>query len=832
VKQGYTETGVFRVHTTGEYRRSSLPIHRASVTNISNPRFAVFGEEVARGSRNWIKEHRMGRSTYRPRALHYLAGVLMLAGSAYGAGRAVKVQPTPAWVTAAPASPGAATKPDEATNGILYLLDDRQERVSERSTEHYYHYVYKLVSSAGLDIGSQLKPEFEPTYEELVFHQITIRRGSARIDALRPQEIKLIDKETNLDEREYNGRLSALLFLNDVRVGDIVDYAYSINGANPVMRGRFATRLFLAEVHPVLELRRRVLWQSSREPQMRRFNTTAEPVVRDLSGARDYTWELQNVPALELDDETPSWFDPVPIVQLGDFTSWEDVVGWAVPLFKTTIPIAPGLSKQILEWRTKFSKDEDRLLAALRFVQDEVRYLAIEIGPSSHRPNQPSEVFKKRFGDCKDKSLLLVTILNELGIEAYPALVDTEARQKVGELQPSPFDFDHCIVKAQCGEKTYWLDPTITLQRGTIESLSPPDEAVGLVLKEGNRDLDPIPHPTDDQVLESVSEIYTLENYSAPALLEVTTTYHGARADSQRYSLTEQPLSELSKDFLNYYAAIDPSISADGPPVVTDDQVSNTLVVKERYRIPDFLSTGSREVFADRINEELAKPSIRQRSMPLAVSYPIYVEQSIEVHLPYRTGISPASGTLSDDATYFKYDVGVGGNAAHLKFAYRTLKDHVDTAGVANHLAMVNRIRNALNHRVTRASPPEDHNDRDLGAAALALAVLAGPFVLFGGLFLATRRRRASERQRTFKQVQQVVDGEGPENPIQILAADSLAERLRSMRCRCGAEYRFDEGGPHQERFVYDGRRLIAVTLKCETCGVGRDAYFAPSGIA
>ncbi|HEY6332622.1 MAG TPA: DUF3857 domain-containing protein [Blastocatellia bacterium] len=773
----------------------------------------------------------MGHAIQGLRGLYYLAVVLLLAGPAYAAGRAIKVQPTPAWVTATPAAESGATKPDDVTSGVLYLLDDRQYRVTDNSVEHYHHYVYKVISSAGLDSGSQLKAEFEPTYEELVFHQITIRRGNTSINALRPREIKLVDEEPDLDQREYNGRLSAVVFLNDLRAGDIVDYAYSINGSNPVMRGRFATRLFLAEMHPVVELRRRTLWQSAREPHLRKFNTNIDPVVRDLGGGRDYTWELQNVPALELDDATPSWFNPDPSVQVADFASWEEVVAWALPLFKRTTPLNPELTKRILEWRTGSSKDEDRLLAALRFVQDEVRYLAIEIGPSSHRPNQPSAVFKRRFGDCKDKSLLLVTVLNELGIEAYPVLVNTEAKQSVSQFQPSPFDFDHCIVNANCGGKTYWLDPTISLQRGPIESLSTPDEAFGLVLKEGKRDLDAIPHPTDDQVLESVSEVFTLDDYSAPARLEITTTYRGARADSQRYFLTEQPLSELGKDFLNYYAKTDPMISAEGTPVITDDPVSNTLVIKEKYRIPDFLSRGSREVFADRINEELAKPSITQRSMPLAVSYPAYVEQNIEVHLPYRPMISAASGAMSDDAAYFKYDVGVSGNAAQLKFVYRTLKDNVDTAGIAKHLALVSRIRNALIHEVTRDSLAEDRKSDWVGAAALIVALVGGPFILFGGIFLSSRRRSGSRRSRISKK-REGVDGEGPECPILIAAPDILAERLRSLKCRCGAEYHFDGDGPHQQGLVYDGRRLIAVTLTCEACGAGRDIYFALSGLA
>src|SRR5262249_39491814 len=148
--------------------------------------------------------------------------------------------------------------------------------------ERYFHESYKVTSQAGLDAGSQIKPEFDPTFQELIFHSISIRRGEKIIDALRPREIKLIQPEADLDEREYNGRISALIFLSDVRVGDIVDYAYSVNGSNPVMRGRFAGRIFLVGNHLTQFLRLRLVWASGRTLRFKAFNTDLEPIIRDI----------------------------------------------------------------------------------------------------------------------------------------------------------------------------------------------------------------------------------------------------------------------------------------------------------------------------------------------------------------------------------------------------------------------------------------------------------------------------------------------------------------------------------------------------------------------
>lgn len=81
---------------------------------------------------------------------------------------------------------------------------------------------------------------------------------------------------------------------------------------------------------------------------------------------------------------------------------------------------------------------EDRAAMALRFVQTYARYLAIGIGEGGFRPRDLEEIWRSRLGDCKDKSLLLATMLRHLGIKACPALVNTYDGASLSELLPAP----------------------------------------------------------------------------------------------------------------------------------------------------------------------------------------------------------------------------------------------------------------------------------------------------------------------------------------------------------------------------------------------------------
>ncbi len=102
-------------------------------------------------------------------------------------------------------------------------------------------------------------------------------------------------------------------------------------------------------------------------------------------------------------------------------------------------------------------------------------------------------VFERRFGDCKDKAFLLVTVFRALGIPAFPVLVNTVTRQTVAEGQPAATAFDHAIVQATIDGRAYWLDATATYQRGPLSERYYPNYGYGLVVRPGTTTLTAIP---------------------------------------------------------------------------------------------------------------------------------------------------------------------------------------------------------------------------------------------------------------------------------------------------------------------------------------------------
>ncbi len=733
------------------------------------------------------------------------------------------IEPPPGWVQSVPL-PDAPTA--DSQSGLAFLLGDYQYRVGSKTVERYYRHVKRVMSTSGLKRISQLSFEFEPSYQRLVIHHLQIQRGAETINALRPGEIKIIQKEADLDQQLYNGLLSALIILNDVRVGDTVDYAYSVVGDNPVLGGRYADSFRLATYEPVQRLRFRLLWPSNRTLHYRTQNREVQPVMTPLAGEAQYLWEQENVKAVEFAAQSPKWFDPLPTLYLSEFGSWQEVVRWALPLYRVQRPLAPQLARQIEQWRAASDQVEERVRAALRFVQDDVRYMGIEMGPNSHQPTPPPLVLQRRFGDCKDKSLLLLTVLSELGVTAYPALINTEAKWQLDKWEPSPYAFDHVIVQATVGDKTYWFDPTISFQRGSLSERYNPDYQRALVVREGNADLETIPQEMSSEPTTIINETYRV-NSDGSATRTLVSTYRRADADGMRHLLDDQTPQEYGKAKLDYYAESEMNIEAEGVPSVTDDQEANRLVLTEQYRLPSFWQDGVHHVYSDAIYNQLQTPDSSQRDAPQAIAHPVNIQQVIELRLPQRVPVANDSGTLEDDVLRFRYQVENSGNLVRLHCELQTRKDHVPAAALARHTALLERIGDSLSLTLYRDGARTSARRGTNWTTILVYSLVFGPFLVFG-LLKFVQSRRAQGRQTEFKKKFAVAPGEVPETAIELPDGQELSSHLAALTCPCGTPY-YEAGDRFEQASgIFDGRRLLVVGLKCATCRNQRDVYFMP----
>jgi transglutaminase-like putative cysteine protease len=639
------------------------------------------------------------------RPWHRMAAAIALAVAAAlpAAAREPQIEPPPTWVNAValPLEPPAA--PGGSSGGVEYLLADRQTRLEAHDRIAYSHYAMRALTGDGVEEAAHLQVSFDPSYETLALHSIKVHRGgqvSSRLDASR---VKLLQREKDLEARIYDGRQTADVMLEDVRIGDVVEYAYTIRGVNPALSDRRAGSYDLQWRVPLKSMYARLMVAEGRAVHIVPRNSTLQPEAQHRGGWVDYVWRSTDVSAVPQDDHEPGWYDPFAIVQWSEFPDWASVAAWALPLYRVGADQGPALRAQVDAIARASADPAERLVATLRFVQREVRYLGIEVGVGSFAPRAPRQVMDHRFGDCKDKALLTVWMLRALGIEAQPALVNTRLSRGLDQYAPGPGLFDHVVVHARVDGREFWLDPTRAEQRGTLANLSQASFGRALVVDAATVGLASMPDPSAGEHRHDVRTVLDATGgRGKPVGMQVTSVYQGESADAMREQLAGQSRDELQHRYLNFYAGYYPAVAVQKPFTVSDDDAGNRLTITEFYVVGDLWKRDDGKkrwtlsVASPEIDSQLRTPEHKVRTGPLALAYPLAVTSVTEIrlHKDWALDIKPVS--VEDPAFKYSFDSSAAGPVVTTTERLDMLADHLPADRVAGYVEHVHDVRDSL----------------------------------------------------------------------------------------------------------------------------------------
>ncbi len=614
----------------------------------------------------------------------------------------VPTAPRPAWVAPVALPADSKIAEGDVSNGYAYALRDYQFHLPSQT--RYCHLVRRIFTAEGVQQGSEIEVSYDPTYQKLLFHDIKILRDGKAIDKLEPAKFKIIQRESSKESYIYDGSLLALLILEDVRAGDQIEYAFSVVGDNPIYGGRFAHSIYLGTGEPIDVVSLRII--SPGELQTKTLNLSLPPTVTRENGQVVYQWYRERVPGASYDDDTPAWYNPYPILQVSGYRSWEEVSGWALQHY--TYPAKPGkgLTEFIDQIKGETDKPAERLEKALQFVQDEIRYTGLEAGIGGYKPRNPADVFEQRFGDCKDKSLLLCYVLRELGIEAYPALVSTTDRKGIIDWLPSPNAFNHCVVQVRQGG-VYWYDPTISLQGGSYHNRYFGNLGYALVIRPGTKALTKIESARASKT--QVKEVFTMKDIGGPVHLAVTTQYYGFEADQIRQQFAAANLKETEKSYLNYTAKTFPQVAVKAPLRTEDNRAGNVFTTYESYEVTNFWiapdTTQPRQlegsVYPQTLRDKLFVPSTKIRTAPFALEYPMHYEHTIRLDLPEPWTVETQEQEIVGPGIQFNLETKYVEQSAIFRYTYQTTQDHVGAKATAEFVKKQNQVINALGYSLT-----------------------------------------------------------------------------------------------------------------------------------
>jgi hypothetical protein len=355
---------------------------------------------------------------------------------------AFKPDAVPDWVRAAAAQKLADYPPE--TNAVVLLEDTTYTVAPDGTAIEHYRRVVKILRPQGRDEGIIYVP-FDKDSKILSLH----------VWSIGPDGHEYTVKDNEIVEFGYPGQGN---FFEDDKVKSV-----AAPGRDP---GGIVAYEYLQRSHPYLT-EKTWFFQSSIPRLNQSFTLELPPgfthgtvwahsrevAATDLEHQR-WRWEMNNTPAIDLDHVlmrpsemslagrmTVHYAGPsIPVATEG---SWRSIGEWYQMLSKDRLVATPDIAAKANELIAGKTDFYDKTEAIGEFVQKEIRYFVIEMGIGGYQPHFAGDIFRNRYGDCKDKATLLSAMLSSVGI--HSALVMVDHRRGVVDADAPSIVGDHMI---------------------------------------------------------------------------------------------------------------------------------------------------------------------------------------------------------------------------------------------------------------------------------------------------------------------------------------------------------------------------------------------------
>jgi len=597
---------------------------------------------------------------------------------------------------------------------ITLLLLDRQIHADEKI--RYTRWVRRLETPQAVQDAGRIELDFDPATQKLIVHAISIFRNGELKNFANLDDIDVIQRERDLEQGIYDGSMTALVLLKDVRTADVIDIEFSLISDRPIFPDHYWFIENFEHTLPVAQQHLSWLSQNIDRFQIRKTSEAAEEREEETEWGARKTWSRDMADALDVPEILPIGYNPFKTVSLCSFSGWHEVAQAYEILWEGKHEAPADLLAEIHQLRDGHEGGSDELVMKLAaFVRDTIRYQGVEVGLMGQVPEDLETIWERRYGDCKEKTNMLCWCLRECGFEATPALVSTSMGGRVEEILPCPA-FDHVVVHLAYQDKDYWIDPTSVSQRGHMETWnSLPFEKALLISQDTTELISIAPAPPKQDFLD-VKERY--EFVGDTAKIQVTHNYHGTEANRVRHALDSNGRPAAQKYFSELVSSTRPRAELDSDLQVSDDPDANVLTMSASFSAPRAIERGGQggrkgcEFVPHSIIGKIVGLGDAPRAHPLGLLYPLEVYHSIEVaHPDAQNSVFPKT-IINNEFLSFNAGTRKVGKNTELFYEYRNLAQEIDEKCFERYRLNLKQISGAI----SLVFEPRQQAGRDQGS--------------------------------------------------------------------------------------------------------------------
>ena len=538
--------------------------------------------------------------------------------------------------------------------GAIFLLDKATTQVyNSGKVETLIHERIKITGEKGRKFA-ELKIPFDSTRQRVKVITAFTKTSRGKILHVSSKNRRVVTPaELTKFAPLYPGIKTYTITFPGVEIGSIIEYKYELLTFKPLIKGHFWDGFYFQSTEPFKDSIYILKVPKGKKLLIKEFGVKLKGKM-EKRGWDIYVWEKRNVPPLIPEVLMPPMEEIVPKVLISDYKNWKEIGKWFSGLFKESFTETDEIKKLVLKL-TKGKNREEKIESIYNYICKNIRYVGLEMGIHGYKPHKAKKVLKFKYGDCKDKATLMVTMLKVASIESYPALIN--AGNKIVPGLPSPGQFNHVIVYIPKGKSYLFLDPTSEIF--SFPTLPPSDEnKFTLIISEKNPSLIKTPIiPARENLRKRIinASIDKDGNLYADVRIKPSGIFEAGLREGFRYLSDVERKMYLERELNKFLPGTELlSFKLKGLERLSSPFEEDYSFKTERFGI----KVGEKLIFSPALIDKLTNTgvvSLKKRNYPLRFGYLKTTEEDIKYKIPesYEVETLPEEKEIREDFGYY-----------------------------------------------------------------------------------------------------------------------------------------------------------------------------------
>ncbi|MGH9352589.1 MAG: DUF3857 domain-containing transglutaminase family protein, partial [Terriglobia bacterium] len=347
----------------------------------------------------------------------------------------------PAWGAQIPATTHAA--PKTTNSGQAFITESYRTTIDfqadGRSTTKTTARV-RVLSAAGVQQLGLLEFPYSAANSTLKIDYVRVEKPDGTVIETPPGSIQDMPAEITRVAPMYSDFRQRHVPVKGLSTGDVLEYQTEAALAHPLIQGEFWFEYTFATNAIVRDEELEASFPKDKYVRVK--SPEVKPVVTQRGDRTTYDWKHSNA-TVETSADQSNTAQANPSVEITTFRNWQEVGRWWGALESEAAQPTPEIRAKAAELTVAVKTGDQKVSAIYHYVSTQFRYVSISFGIGRYKPHSAGEVLSNLYGDCKDKHVLLASLLDAAGIETYPALINS--LRKIDPDVPSPAQFNHVI---------------------------------------------------------------------------------------------------------------------------------------------------------------------------------------------------------------------------------------------------------------------------------------------------------------------------------------------------------------------------------------------------